>query len=76
MAKGKKTGGRLVGTRNKVTMTVKDNVIAVFERIGGMDALAEWAEENRTEYYRLYAKLLPTETQVTGALTIVQKVYE
>lgn len=79
MAKAKgspKTGGRQKGTPNKITMSVKDNVIATFERLGGIDGLVAWGEENRTEFYRLYAKLLPVETQVTGALTIVQKVYE
>jgi UV DNA damage repair endonuclease len=76
-AKGSpKTGGRQTGTQNKITTTVKDNVIATFERLGGVDGLVEWAEENRTEFYRLYSKLLPIETQVTGAITIVQKVYQ
>lgn len=59
MAKGIKTGGRVVGTPNKVTGTVKDNVIGVFDQIGGQEEMATWAKDNRTEFYRLYAKLLP-----------------
>jgi hypothetical protein len=59
MAKGTKTGGRKAGTPNKVTFTVKENVIAVFDQIGGQEQMAEWAMSNRSEFYRLYAKLLP-----------------
>lgn len=59
-----KTGGRKKGTPNKLSSTVKDNVIAVFDDIGGREDMAEWAKDNRTEFYKLYAKLLPTE--VTG----------
>jgi hypothetical protein len=71
----KRRPGRKPGVPNKISGTVKENVIAVFHRIGGNHALAEWAEENRTEFYRLYAKLLPTETMITGNITIVQKQY-
>jgi hypothetical protein len=56
--------GRPKGVQNKVTATVKDNMLAVFNRIGGTASMAEWAKENRTEFYRLYSKLLPL--QVTG----------
>jgi len=59
MAKGIKTGGRVAGTPNKFTSTVKDNFIAVFDQIGGQDEMAMWAKDNRTEFYRLYSKLLP-----------------
>jgi hypothetical protein len=75
MAKGKKTGGRVKGSKNKVQATVKDNIIAVFHRIGGIEAMTAWAENNQTEYFRLYGRLLPIETQVSGQITIVQKKY-
>jgi hypothetical protein len=41
-------------------------VMGVFPLIGGMPAMALWASENRTEYYRLFAKMAPAETNVTG----------
>jgi len=66
MAKGIKTGGRKPGSLNKVTSTVKDNVVAVFNEIGGTKEMAKWAKENRTEFYRLYAKLIPTEVHGSG----------
>lgn len=51
--------GRKPGVQNRVTTTVKANVIAVFELIGGQDRMSEWASDNLTQFYRLYAKLLP-----------------
>jgi hypothetical protein len=65
MAYGKKTGGRTKGTPNKLSSTVKANVVAVFDDLNGEDLrhMKEWARENPTQYYNLYAKLLPTEIE-------------
>lgn len=65
MAAGKKTGGRAAGTPNKLTALAKDNIAAVFNRLGGTAAMADWATKNQTEFYKIYARLLPVE--VTGA---------
>ena len=67
MATGKKTGGRQKGTPNKLNANAKDNIAAVFQRIGGLEAMAQWATENRTEYYRIYSRLLPIDAQISGA---------
>jgi hypothetical protein len=64
MAVGKKTGGRSKGTPNKLSGQAKENIVAVFNRLGGTAAMAEWAMENQTQFYQIYAKLLPLE--VTG----------
>lgn len=64
MATGKKTGGRVPGSVNKLNAVAKDNIAAVFVRLGGTAAMAEWAEENKTQFYQIYAKLLPL--QVAG----------
>lgn len=61
-----KLGGRTKGVPNKVSRTAKENVIAVFTRLGGTHAMAEWAKKNETDFYRLYAKLLPIEATVSG----------
>jgi hypothetical protein len=53
------------GSPNKIGAGVKSNVIGVFEKIGGRDAMAEWAKANLTEFYRLYARLIPSETLTT-----------
>jgi len=52
------------GSPNKLGALAKDNIAAVFNRLGGTLAMAEWAEANKTEFYRLYGRLIPT--QVTG----------
>jgi hypothetical protein len=62
---GKKQGGRKKGVPNKVSTTVKENVIAVFNGLGGAKAMAEWARENPTHFYNLYAKLLPQDINKT-----------
>lgn len=59
---------RPAGTPNKIGRAVKENVIAVFERIGGLANMAKWAAANESEFYRLYARLMPTE--VISELTI------
>lgn len=56
-----KTGGRKKGTPNKLTSVAKDAFAFAFDEAGGATALAEWAIENRTEFYKLYARLIPTE---------------
>jgi len=33
-----------------------------FEMVGGVNRLAMWADENPTDFYRLYAKLLPSQS--------------
>lgn len=64
MANGKKTGGRVAGTPNKLSGTAKDNIAAVFNRLGGTSAMAKWAEENPNQFYQIYAKLIPV--QISG----------
>lgn len=64
MAKGTKTGGRQVGSANRITGLAKDNIAAVFNRMGGTAAMAKWAKANPTDFYKLYARLVPV--QLTG----------
>lgn len=64
MAKGKKTGGRQAGTPNKTTASVKQALLEAFDRRGGVNALLEWANVEPTEFYKLWAKVLPQE--ITG----------
>jgi len=72
---GKKTGGRQIGTSNKVTAVFKDAVRTVYEDIGGHTAFAAWAKENPTEFYRIAARLIPTEmtTQGTSINVIINR---
>jgi hypothetical protein len=61
MAYGIKTGGRQAGTPNRITSQFKDAVRTVYEDIGGHAAFAEWAKANQGDFYRIAAKLIPTE---------------
>lgn len=64
---GKREGsGRKPGSLNKISSTVKQNVIDVFDKIGGIDAMASWATDNRSEYYRIYSRLAPVSQEVSG----------
>jgi hypothetical protein len=53
------------GSPNKVGAQVKDNILAVFTRLGSTAAMAEWAKEHRTEFYKMYASLAPKEIDAT-----------
>lgn len=68
-----KVGGRVKGTPNKVSSTAKENITAVFTRLGSTAAMAKWAKDNQTEFYKLYARLLPTEIEghLSGNLTVL-----
>ena len=52
---------RTVGAKNKISGQAKENIQAVFVRLGSTAAMAEWAKENKTDFYRIYARLLPIE---------------
>ena len=63
-----KIAGREKGTPNKVSATAKENIIAVFTRLNGTAGMAKWARKHQTEFYRIYARLLPTE--IEGSLNV------
>jgi hypothetical protein len=70
-AKGQRGGpppnagkGRPPGIPNKTTASVKAALCEAFDKRGGVPALLKWANEEPTEFYKLWAKLLPQE--VTG----------
>ena len=62
---GERRGGRKKGTPNTLTASVKASLQAVYAARGGDEALESWANENQTEFYKLWGRLLPQE--LTGA---------
>jgi hypothetical protein len=70
MAKGHKTGGRKKGTQNKLTLNVRDEILQVFHDIGGVKAMGEWAKENRTEYFKIFSKLIPKDVNISSAVRL------
>jgi len=72
MAKGKKTGGRQPGTPNKVTRAIREHFEHAFELLQQDDTanLTSWARANPTEFYRLSSKLIPTQVNAQGSITL------
>jgi hypothetical protein len=66
MAQGYKTGGRQKGTPNRVTSAAREAMQLAFEGIGGVDALTTWAKKNQTEFFKLYARLIPIQQEISG----------
>ena len=54
-----KTGGRVAGTPNKVTTTLKDAILGAFEDAGGRKWLAGLATSHPLVLATLVGKLLP-----------------
>jgi hypothetical protein len=56
--------GRRKGAQNKFTVTLKEAILASFDRVGGIDYLEIQARKNPQAYMSLLSKVLPM--QVTG----------
>ena len=75
-----RTGGRPKGSPNKLTKSAREAFQHAFEKSGGFEELTAWAKANRTQFYQLYARLIPVEHVGEGGegpiSTIVKHVYE
>ena len=60
MAKGRKTGGRVKGTANRINGEMRAIMTAAFEGAGGKDYLVAQAYENPRAFVQLLGKLLLT----------------
>lgn len=60
---GPKTGGRQKGTPNKYTLSMKDAVLETFAQLGEVKHMVAWATENPSDFYRIAAKLIPTQIE-------------
>lgn len=69
-------GGRPAGVPNKLTKTVKETVLAVFNDLQDdpVANLGQWARTEPTEFYKIAARLIPTE--ITGTVKTVIRVTE
>lgn len=68
-AKRPKTGGRQKGSLNKTTKAAKLILEEAFRDMGGKAAFVRWGRDNPTEFYKIWAKLLPADikAELTGA---------
>lgn len=66
----KKVGGRKKGTLNKSTASAKAAMEEAFVKMGGVESLKKWGNENPTEFYRLWSKLIPSDikAELSGVL--------
>jgi hypothetical protein len=60
--------GRRKGSQNKATKAFKHAVLAVYAELGGNAAMLAWAKKYPTEFYKVCARLIPHEHQVSGEL--------
>lgn len=60
-AKGNKRAGSRKGKPNKTTAAAREAFQLAFDGAGGVDGLTSWAKDNQGEFYKLYARLIPTE---------------
>jgi hypothetical protein len=52
-------------------------VAEVFENLGGIEAMTEWAREHPSDFYRgIYARLLPTRIEVDARIEPVCSLQE
>jgi len=61
--------GRPKGAVNKIPRKVKEDIIDVFEMLGGTETMLNWAKadpKHQTEFYKMYGRLAPIEQKVTG----------
>lgn len=45
-------------------VAAKEKLSEAFERMGGVAGLVRWAKKNPTEFYRLWARLIPKEENI------------
>jgi hypothetical protein len=62
--------GRPKGIPNKTTVAAREAFQMAFDKTGGPEALAKWAMDNQTEFYKLFARLIPVDVNASGGLTI------
>ena len=70
-----KIGGRKEGSVNKLTKTVKERVLEVFNELqeDSEANLLSWAKTEPTEFYKIAAKLIPADinAKVEGKIITV-----
>jgi len=52
----------------KSNVTLKESVNVVFDKLGGVQAMAEWASKYPTEFYKMYAKVLDSALKNSAAV--------
>lgn len=76
--KGQKTGGRVAGTPNNFTKSVKDCFTVAFNEMQKNPEanLLKWGESNLTEFYKLCGKLIPAAVEMKAEIEGVEQVFK
>lgn len=53
----------------KRTLAVKDSIVLVFEKLGGVKGYARWAAKNPDKFYEHYIKVLPIQVKAEVNVT-------
>ncbi len=62
--------GRPKGKPNNYTKEVKDAILYAFKTMKGRKGVAEWAKDNKTQFYKELFALLPKDVNVEGAVDV------
>ena len=57
--KAAKGRGRPKGSRNKITNEAKQAILMAFDKLGGVDRLVEWVEEDKANEAVFWTKIFP-----------------
>lgn len=69
----KGNAGKPKGAVNKLTRTVKETVLAAFNDLQNdpKTNIVAWGKDNPTEFYKIAAKLIPTEVNATVESVVI-----
>ena len=56
--------GRPLGRKNLYTKDIKTAYLEAFEKLGGINALVKWAQDNPGQFYSHMAKMLPKDVEI------------
>lgn len=76
---GKRAGaGRKKGSTNRLNRTMKDAFEATFKSLqrNKKARLFAWAKDNPTEFYKIVARMLPSQMNLSGKVTLEQLLTE
>lgn len=62
--------GKKKGVVHKRTKNAREAFDYAFQESGGGEALATWAKANRTEFYKLFARLIPVDVDHSGSVIV------
>lgn len=65
---GNANSGRKRGVPTKMTMDVKEQILQVYHGIGGRVNFTRWAKDNETDFYKMFASLVPK--QIKADITV------